>query len=106
MCWECDHPESSHQDYLDHMQGLIDRFGWAVVGVEDDAGHPPWAYTLGLPPLGRPELVMTGMRLPRATWLLNVEGGPRMEVVRARWRAAGSRPAHHFADEGGLLSHV
>ena len=36
MCWECDHPESSHQDYLDHMQGLIDRFGWAVVGVAGD----------------------------------------------------------------------
>ena len=47
MCWECDHPESSHQDSLDHMQGLIDRFGWAVVGVEDDGIHPPVAYTLG-----------------------------------------------------------
>jgi hypothetical protein len=34
MCWECDHPENTHQDYLDHMQGLIDRFGWAVVGLE------------------------------------------------------------------------
>jgi uncharacterized protein DUF4262 len=100
MCWECDHPESSHQDYLDHMQGLIDRFGWAVVGIEDDQVHPPWAYTLGLTPRGRPELVMTGLPLPRATWLLNtvglyvldtavpqpgdevlVEGCPVMEVV-------------------------
>jgi hypothetical protein len=101
MCWECDHPESSHQDYLDHMQGLIDRFGWAVVGVEDDGVHPPVAYTLGLTPLGRPELVVTGLPLPRATWLLNevglytldtavlrpgdevlVDGSPLMEVVR------------------------
>ena len=101
MCWECDHPESSHQDYLDHMQGLIDRFGWAVVGIEDDQVHPPWAYTLGLTPRGRPELVVTGLPLPHATWLLNtvasymlddavplpgdevlVEGGPLMEVVR------------------------
>jgi hypothetical protein len=100
MCWECDHPESSHQDCLDHMQSLIDRFGWAVVGVEDDGIHPPWAYTLGLTPHGRPELVLTGLPLPRATWLLNavasyvldtavphpgeevlVEGGPLMEVV-------------------------
>jgi len=48
MCWECDHPESRHQDYLDHMQGLIDRFGWTVVGIEDDRIHPPWAYTLGV----------------------------------------------------------
>jgi len=101
MCWECDHPESSHQDYLDHMQGLIDRFGWAVVGIEDDRIHPPWAYTLGLTPRGRPELVVTGLPLPRATWLLNTvapsildtavprpgeevlaERGPLMEVVR------------------------
>jgi hypothetical protein len=101
MCWECDHPQSSHQDYLDHMQGLIDRFGWAVVGIEDDRIHPPWAYTLGLTPRGRPELVVTGLPLPRATWLLNtlapyvldtavprpgeevlVEGCPVIEVVR------------------------
>jgi len=100
MCWECDHPGSSRQDYADHMQGLIDRFGWAVVGVEGDRIHPPWAYTLGLTPHGRPELVVTGVPLPRATWLLNavasyvldaavpqpgeevlVEGGPLMEVV-------------------------
>jgi hypothetical protein len=33
VCWECDHPESSHHDCLDHLQGLIVRFGWAVVGV-------------------------------------------------------------------------
>jgi Domain of unknown function (DUF4262) len=110
MCWECDHPESSHQDYLDHMQGLIDRFGWAVVGVEGDGIHPPWAYTLGLTPHGRPELVVTGLPLPRATWLLNavasyvldtaiprpgeevlVEGGPLMEVV------AIAQPGAHLA---------
>src|SRR5215471_11367155 len=101
MCWECDHPQSSHQDYLDHMQGLIDHSGWAVVGIEDDRIHPPWAYTIGLTPRGRPELVVTGLPLSRATWLLNtvapyvlntavllpgeealVEGGPLMEVVR------------------------
>ena len=101
MCWECDHPESSHQDYLDHMQGLIDRFGWAVVGVESDGIHPPLAYTLGLTLRGKPELVVTGLPPQRATLLLNaaasrvvdtavlrpgdeilVEGGPLMEVVR------------------------
>lgn len=100
MCWQCDHPESTRQDYLDHMQGLIKRFGWAVVGVEGDRIHPAWAYTLGLTPYGKPELVVTGLPLPRATWLLNevaqyvlettvpragdkvhVEGGPVMEVV-------------------------
>jgi hypothetical protein len=111
MCWECDHPEGSHQDSRDHTQGLIDRFGWAVVGVEDDGIHPPVAYTLGLTPRGRPELVVTGLPLPRATWLLNamasyvldtavprpgesvlVEGGPLMEVVRV-----AEPSAHLFA---------
>jgi hypothetical protein len=100
MCWECDHPECTHEDYLDHMQGLIDQFGWAVVGVERDGSYPPFAYTLGLTPRGRPELVVTGLAPPRATWLLNavapyvldtavprpgeqvlLEGGPQMEVV-------------------------
>jgi Domain of unknown function (DUF4262) len=107
MCWQCDHPGSTRQDYLDHMQDLIDRFGWAVVGVERDRVRPPWAYTLGLTQHGRPELVLTGLPLPRATWLLNavapyvldtavpqpgeavhVEGGPLMEVVRVAEPAA------------------
>jgi Domain of unknown function (DUF4262) len=119
MCWECDHPESSHQDYLDHMQGLIDRFGWAVVGIEDDQIHPPWAYTLGLTPRGRPELVVTGMPLPSATWLLNavsayvldtavprpgesvrVEGGPLMEVVRVAEPSAHLLTAVEFYGPG------
>jgi hypothetical protein len=111
MCWECDHPESTHQDYLDHMQDLIDRFGWAVVGIERDGIRPAWAYTLGLTPHDRPELVVTGLPLPRATWLLNavapyvlettvpqpgeevevLEGGPLMEVVRV------AEPAAHLA---------
>src|SRR6266487_1490390 len=101
MCWECDHPESTHQDYLNHVQGLINRFGWVVMGVEGDRIHPPWAYTLGLTSYDRPELVVTGLPAPRATWLLNevashvldtaiprpgeemvVEDGPSMEVVQ------------------------
>jgi hypothetical protein len=109
VCWECDDPESSHQDYLDRMQGLIDRFGWAVVAVEDDQIHPPLAYTLGLTPRDRPELVVTGLSQARAVRLLNtvaayvldtavprpgesvfVEGGPLMEVVRV------SEPSAHL----------
>lgn len=110
MCWQCDHPESTRQDYLDYMQDLVDRFGWAVVGVEGDRIHPPWAYTLGLTQHGKPELVITGLPGPRATWLLNavasyvlettvprpgeevqVEGCPMMEVVRV------SQPTAHLA---------
>ena len=71
MCWECDHPGSTRLDYLEHLRDLIARFGWAVQGVERDRVHPPWAYTVGLTPNGRPELVVTGLPLGRATRLLN-----------------------------------
>jgi hypothetical protein len=115
MCWQCDHPGSTRQDWYDHMQDLIDRFGWAVVGVEADRIHPPWAYTLGLTPHGKPELVITGLPAPRATWLLNtvapyvldtaipwpgeeveIEGGTPMEVVLVAQPAAHMTVAADF----------
>ncbi|HEX2291622.1 MAG TPA: DUF4262 domain-containing protein, partial [Pseudonocardiaceae bacterium] len=43
----------------------------AIQGVECDRDHPPWAYTVGLTEYGVPELVATGLRLPRAAELLN-----------------------------------
>jgi len=70
MCWQCD-TGGTHQDYLDHVRKLIATHGWAVVGVERDRIHPPWAYTVGLTPHDRPELVMTGIEPRRATRLLN-----------------------------------
>ena len=71
MCWQCDHPEATYEDFLAHIRRLIDVHGWAVHGVERTDVHPPWAYTVGLSQAGRPELVMTGMPLTRATALLN-----------------------------------
>jgi len=75
--------------------------------MEADRIHPAWAYTIGLTPHDRPELVVTGLPLPRATWLLNTvvpyvletvvplpgeevlaEGGPLMEVVKVTEPAA------------------
>jgi hypothetical protein len=70
MCWACDHPGSTRLDYLDHMRDIIARAGWAVQGIERNRFRPPWAYTVGLTPLGRPELAVTGMPLSRATRLL------------------------------------
>ena len=83
------------------MRQLISTFGWAVQGVERDGNRPPWAYTVGLTPHRRPELVVTGMGLARATQVLNgvaahllhaqapepgtqaeLRGGPLVEVVR------------------------
>jgi Domain of unknown function (DUF4262) len=71
MCWDCDHPTATRDDYLDYMRTLVDRYGWAVQGVERDRIHPPWAYTVGLTPHGQPELVVTGMPIRKATGLLN-----------------------------------
>ena len=71
MCWMCDHPGSSRADYLDYMRSVMDRCGWVVQGIERDGPRPPWAYTVGLTRLGRPELLVTGMSLHRATHLLN-----------------------------------
>src|SRR5579863_8451147 len=71
MCWQCDHPGSTWLDVLEHTRGLIACHGWAVTGVERNRIRPPWAYTVGLTESGRPELVVTGMPLVRATQLLN-----------------------------------
>lgn len=71
MCWDCDHPDATHADFLDHMRGLIRRHGWAIQGVEGDGVHPPWTYTVGLTAYGDPELVVTGMDLVPAAALLN-----------------------------------
>jgi hypothetical protein len=109
MCWECDHPGSTRLDYLDHLRDLIHQHGWAVQGVGRDRVHPPWAYTVGLTPHGRPEFVVTGLPLDRATRLLNgvaarvlhaevprpgeripLNGGPLIEIVQV------AEPAVHL----------
>ena len=101
MCWICDHPGATERDYTEHMRQLIASYGWAVQGVERDGVHPPWAYTVGLSEYRRPELVITGMALSRATGVLNgmaahllhadplepgmqaqLRDGPLVEVVR------------------------
>lgn len=71
MCWMCDHPMATRQDYLDHIRSIIARQCWAVQGVERDRYRPPYAYTVGLTAHGKPELVVTGMSLTRAAELLN-----------------------------------
>ena len=110
MCWDCDHPGSTRLDYLEYMRALIDHHGWTVQGVEHDRIHPPWAYTVGLTPHGKPEIVVTGLPLGRATRLLNsvaghvlhaaapppgeqvpLHGGPVIEIVRV------AEPTAHLA---------
>lgn len=69
MCWQCDHPDRTFDDYLDVLREVILRHGWAVQYVEDD--QRPYAYTIGLHDRGLPELLVTGLDPKRATWLLN-----------------------------------
>lgn len=71
MCWQCEYPDSSYNDYLDHMREMIRRRGWAVQGVERERMHPPWAYTVGLTAHGKPELVMTGLPIEWSLPVLN-----------------------------------
>jgi hypothetical protein len=90
VCWLCDHPGATERDYQDHIRELIDTFGWAVQGVERDGIHPPWAYTVGLTPRRRPELVITGMDLSQATQVLN---GVAAHLVREEPPAPGTQAA-------------
>jgi hypothetical protein len=69
MCWQCDHPGATLDDYLDHLRDTIRRHGWAVQYVEDD--KRPFAYTVGLHERGFPELAMTGLHALTALRVLN-----------------------------------
>ena len=59
-------------------------------GVERDGIHPPWAYTVGLTSHRRPELVITGMGLTRATQVLN---GVAAHVMHAAAPEPGTQAA-------------
>lgn len=81
MCWMCDHPGSTKEEYLAVLHTKILSHGWAVQYVEDD--RAPFAYTIGLTRHGLPELLVTGVSPERALHLLNdvalsaVPGNPR-----------------------------
>lgn len=69
MCWLCDHPSATIDDYLDILRAEIDKHGWAVQYVEDE--RHPFAYTVGLHAHGLAELVVTGVTPERAMMLLD-----------------------------------
>jgi hypothetical protein len=69
MCWQCDHPDKTLEDYLATLREDIFTHGWVVQHVED--GRRPFAYTVGLHDRGLPELLVTGLAAQRAQWLLN-----------------------------------
>uniref|UniRef100_A0A5Q5BSE3 DUF4262 domain-containing protein n=2 Tax=unclassified Mycobacterium TaxID=2642494 RepID=A0A5Q5BSE3_MYCSS len=69
MCWHCDHPEATLNDYLDVVYDKILRKGWAVQYVESE--RRPFAYTVGLHECGLPELLITAVVPKRALLVLN-----------------------------------
>ena len=71
MCWTCDHPEASPQDYLDHLADLMRDRGWMVQAVGGTRLYAPFAYTVGLTAVGLPELLVTGLKARPACELLN-----------------------------------
>lgn len=94
MCWQCDHPNATTDDYLDELRATIRMHGWAVQGVEDD--RRPFSYTIGLHHRGLPELLVTGLSPDRAAQLLN----------DAAWAAVHGRifaPGAHIAVGDGPL---
>jgi Domain of unknown function (DUF4262) len=68
MCWKCDHPDSTMQEWLEGIYALVQRNGWVVQFVQD---RTPFAYTIGLHERGLPELLVTGMPRERANLVLN-----------------------------------
>ncbi|MBX7432557.1 DUF4262 domain-containing protein [Mycobacterium sp. Y57] len=72
MCWQCDNPEKTTDDYLDVLRETIREHGWAVQFVEEE--RRPFAYTVGLHDRGLPELLVTGLQAQMSAKLLNLTG--------------------------------
>jgi len=91
MCWLCDHPEATRDDYFDLLREKMRRHGWAVQYVEE---RRPFAYTIGLHDCGLPELLVTGVSPQRAVRLLNA-------VARDAMRGRTLTPGEQFTLNAG-----
>lgn len=69
MCWKCDNPNATAEDYLDELRRTVWEHGWAVQFVEHD--KRPFAYTVGLHDRGLPELLITGLNPQISARVLN-----------------------------------
>jgi Domain of unknown function (DUF4262) len=72
MCWKCDHPDSTVQEWLELIYEKVKENGWVVQYI---TGSMPFAYTIGLHERGLPELLVTGMPPERANLVLNSVSG-------------------------------
>jgi len=95
MCWQCDNPDKTTDEYLDVLRETIRDHGWAVHFVESE--RRPFAYTIGLHDMGLPELLVTGMQAQISVRLLNVIGHQMVNEGMVL------QPAEHI-DCGGSFS--
>ncbi len=70
MCWACDNPEATWDDYLVGVRSRIASYGFTVQAVEGDRLRCGFLYTVGLTERDEPELVVTGMSQRRGYELL------------------------------------
>lgn len=82
MCWLCDHPTATIDDYLDVLRAKIDERGWAVQYVEDE--RRPFAYTIGLHERGLSEVMITGVTPGRALLVLNTVASYCVKTAQPR----------------------
>jgi Domain of unknown function (DUF4262) len=75
MCWVCDHPNASRQDWLDHLREMLDEQCWVLIAVRRDRYRPPFSYTVGLTGHGKPEIVVYADDRGRWPWDQGVRGG-------------------------------
>jgi hypothetical protein len=97
MCWQCDNPSGTTEEYLDELRATIRLHGWAVQGVEDD--RRPYAYTIGLHDRGLPELLVTGLSPEPAARLLN-------DVAAAAVSGRVLKPGARIAEGAGPLLEI
>jgi hypothetical protein len=97
MCWHCDNPNGTTEEYLDELRATIGTHGWVVQGVEDD--RRPYAYTIGLHDRGLPELLVTGLSQEEAAGLLN-------DVAGAAVGGRIFKPGTHIAVGAGPLLEI
>lgn len=87
MCWQCENPDKTTDEYLrEVVLPPIACHGWAVQAVEGGRRTAPFAYTVGLTEAGLPELVVTGLAAYRAAALL--------DAAAAHWLHADPPPGH------------
>jgi hypothetical protein len=68
MCWKCDHPDSTMQEWMELIYAAVQENGWVVQFISD---RTPFAYTIGLHERGLPELLVTRMPPERARLVLD-----------------------------------